>query len=164
LKKISKIFHKRPVLMFWILAILLAAALIPIAIIIFTKFPDFGKDIDTVTDGEGYNTNILFSLPIALKVSGGAWFAFILLAWPATATVSGIISSFILKQKVGIKELFKKFRFWTPELSIKKGLSIWLQAVLLAVSINIVYSILRNYVGDVEPQEFFKINTNYTSR
>ncbi|MDP8313550.1 MAG: CPBP family intramembrane metalloprotease [Candidatus Celaenobacter antarcticus] len=162
MKKIKEIFQKRPVLMFWILAILLATALIPVAIIIFTKFPDFGKDIDVVTDGKGYNTNILYSLPIALKVSGGVWFAFILLAWPATASVSGIISSFILKQKAGIKELFKKFRFWAPELSAKKGIKIWLQAILLAVSINVVFSILRNYISDVGPQEFFKINTVYT--
>ncbi|MBT3756420.1 MAG: CPBP family intramembrane metalloprotease [Candidatus Cloacimonetes bacterium] len=162
MKKFKEIFQKRPVLMFWILAILLATALIPIALIIFTKFPDFGKDIDIVTDGKGYNTNILFSLPIALKVSGGAWFAFILLAWPATASVSGIISSFILKQKVGVIELFKKFRFWAPELPFKKGLSIWLQAILLTVGINVVFSILRNYISDVEPQEFFKINTVYT--
>ena len=162
MKKIKEIFQKRPVLMFWILAILLATALIPVAIIIFTKFPDFGKDIDVVTDGKGYNTNILYSLPIALKVSGGAWFALILLAWPATASISGIITSFILKQKAGIKELFKKFRFWAPELSAKKGIKIWLQAILLAVSINVVFSILRNYISDVGPQEFFKINTVYT--
>jgi len=161
MKKIKEVFEKHPVLMFWILAILLAIAIIPIAIIIFTKFPDFGKDIDVVTDGKGYNTNILYSLPIALKVSGGAWFAFILLAWPATASVSGIITSFILKQKAGIKELFKTFRFWAPELSFKKGVGIWLQAVLLAVGINVVYSIIRNYVSDVESQEFFKINTIY---
>jgi membrane protease YdiL (CAAX protease family) len=97
-----------------------------------------------------------------LKVSGGAWFAFILLAWPATASISGIISAFILKQKAGIKELFQKFRFWAPELSVTKGITIWLQAILLAVGINFVFSILRNYVSDVEPQEFFKINTVYT--
>ena len=162
MKKIKEIFEKRPVLMYWILAILLATALIPIAFIVFTKFPDFNKDIDIVTDGKGYNTNILFSLPIALKVSGGAWFAFILLAWPATASVSGIISSFILKQKAGIIELFLKFRFWAPELSAIKGIKIWLQAILLAVGINFLYSILRNYISDVEPQEFFKINTIYT--
>jgi CAAX protease family protein len=162
MKKIQEIFEKRPVLMFWILAILLATALIPIAIVIFTKFPNFGTDIDIVTDGKGYNTNIIYSLPIALKVSGGAWFAFILLAWPATASVSGIITAFILKQKAGIKELFQKFRFWAPELSIKKGIIIWLQAILLAVGINFVYSILRNYISDVESQEFFKINTVYT--
>ncbi|MDP8267771.1 MAG: hypothetical protein P9L97_03480 [Candidatus Tenebribacter davisii] len=70
-KKLTEYTEKHPVLVYWILAILLATALIPIAIIIFTKFPDFGKDIDIVTDGKGYNTNILFSLPIALKVSGG---------------------------------------------------------------------------------------------
>jgi len=162
MKKIKEVFEKHPVLMYWILAILLATALIPIAFIIFTKFPDFGKDIDIVTDGKGYNTNILFSLPIVLKVSGGAWFAFILLAWPATASVSGIITSFIIKQKAGIIELFQKFRFWAPELSTKKGITIWLQAILLAVGINFVYSILRNYISDVEPQEFFKINTVYT--
>lgn len=162
MKKIKKIYQKHPVLMYWILAILLAAALFPIAMIIVTKYPDFGKDLDIVTDGKGYNTNILYSLPILLKVTGGAWFAFILLAWPATASISGIISSFILKQKAGIKELFRKFRFWAPELSAKKGISIWLQAILLAVGINVAYSILRNYVSDVEPQEFFKINTIYT--
>jgi len=163
-KKFTEFAEKRPVLVFWILAILLATALIPIAIIIFTKYPNFGEDIYIANDNRDYNTNILYSLPLALKVSGGAWFAFILLAWPATASISGIITSFILKQKAGVKELFKKFRFWAPELSAKKGIKIWFQAILLAVGINLLYSILMNYVSDVEPQEFFKINTVYSVR
>lgn len=162
MKKIKEIFQKHSILMFWILAILLATALVPIGLVIFTKYPNFGKDIDAITNGKSYNTNILYSLPIVLKVSGGAWFAFIFLAWPATASVAGVISSFILNQKNGIKELFSKFRFWGPELSFKKGILIWLQAILLAVGINLVYSILRNYVSEVESQQFFKINTVYT--
>lgn len=164
MKKIKAIFEKRPVLMYWILAILLATAIIPLAIIIFTKYPNFGEDIYIANNNRDYNTNILYSLPLALKVSGGAWFAFILLAWPATASLSGIITSFILKQKAGVKELFKRFRFWAPELSTKSGIKIWLQAIFLAVGINLLYSILMNYVSDVEPQEFFKINTIYTFR
>jgi len=163
-KKFTEFAEKRPVLVFWILAILLATALIPIAIIIFTKYPNFGEDIYIANNNRDYNTNILYSLPLALKVSGGAWFAFILLAWPATASISGIITSFILKQKAGVKELFQKFRFWAPELSAKKGIKIWLQAIFLAVGINLLYSILINYVSDVEPQEFFKINTVYSVR
>jgi len=162
MKKYNEIVQKHPVLVFWVLAVLLATALIPVAIIIFTKFPDFGKDIDIVTDGKGYNTNILYSLPIALKVSGGAWFAFILLACPATATVAGVITSFILKQKAGVIKLFKRFRFWAPDISPKKGIRIWIQAIILTIGINLMYSILRNYVSDVESQEFFKINTVYT--
>jgi len=163
-KKFTEFVEKRPILVFWILAMLLATAIIPLAFIIFTKYPNFGEDIYLANGNRDYNTNILYSLPLALKVSGGAWFAFILLAWPATASVSAVITSFILKQKAGIKELFQKFRFWAPELSAKKGIKIWLQAIFLAVGINLLYSILMNYVSDVEPQEFFKINTVYTIR
>ena len=163
MKKIKEIYQSHPVLMFWILAILLATGLIPITIIIFTNFPNFGEDIDIVTEGKGYNTNIVYSLPIALKVTGGAWIAFILLACPATASISGFISSFILKKKKGIKNLLRRFRFWAPEIAARKGIMVWLELILLAVSINVLYSILRNYVSDVEPKEFFKINTVYTS-
>lgn len=157
-------FHieKRPVLSFWILAIVLAILVIPFAFLVFSHYPNFGEDIETVTEGKGYNTNILYSLPIALKVPGGIWYAVILLLWPATASISAFIVSYILNKKQGIKQLLSRFRFWSSKISYKKGISIWLQAILLAVGINFLYSILRNYVSDVEPQDFFKINTVYT--
>ncbi|NQV19419.1 MAG: CPBP family intramembrane metalloprotease [Armatimonadetes bacterium] len=160
--KLTEFTKKHPIMVYWILAILLVLVILPFAILIFTKYPNFGKDIDTVTDGKGYNTNILYSLPISLKVSGGIWFAIILLVLPATASISGIITSFILKQKEGIKELFKKFRFWSPELSTGEGLKIWFQAILLIVVINFLYSVLKNYLSDIESAAFFKIHTVYS--
>jgi len=160
--KFKNFAQKHQVLTFWLLAILFAIIIIPAALLVFTSFPNFGKDIMEVTDGKGYNTNILYSLPIALKVSGGALFALILLAWPATSSISAIITSLILKGKQGVKELFGRFRFWAPEISFKKGISIWLQAILLIAVIKLVYSVSLNIAGGIPISESFTINTNYT--
>ncbi|MCF7793531.1 MAG: CPBP family intramembrane metalloprotease [Candidatus Cloacimonetes bacterium] len=154
--------EKRPVLSFWLLAIILAVLVIPYGFLVFTHFPNFGSDIDAVTEGKGYNTNILYSIPIALKVHGGIWYALILLLWPATASISALIISYILKKKQGLKELFSRFRFWSSKISLRKGVSIWLQAILLAVGINLVYSFLRNYVSDVETSNLLKIHPVYS--
>ncbi len=161
-KKLLEFTQRHPVRVYWIIAILLTIIIAPFAILIFTKYPDFGKDIQTVTEGKGYNTNILYSLPIALKVTGGVWFTFILLAMPATASMAAIITSFILKRKKGIKELFKRFRFWSPELSAKEGLKIWFQAIFLIISLDFILSLAFNITGEVESASFFKINTKYS--
>jgi len=161
-KKIIEFTQKHPVWMFWIIAILLAIVVAPIAIFVFMSFPDFGKDISTVTDGRGYNTNILFSLPIALKVAGGGWFAFMMLLMPATASLSAIITSYIMNGKAGIKNLFKRFRFWSPKLSTKAGLKIWIQAIALIVSLNLMLSIAFNLTGDLENTSFVGFYTNYS--
>jgi len=160
--KFKKFAEKHQVLTYWLLAILFAIIIIPAALLVFTSFPNFGKDIMEVTDGKGYNTNILYSLPIALKVSGGIWFVLVLLAWPATASISAIAASLILKGKQGVKELFSRFRFWAPEISSKKGLSIWVKAIILITLIKLVYSFSLNIVSGVPMSETLKINTNYT--
>lgn len=124
--KLKKITEKHPLLVFWIIAVLLAIVVIPFAIIVLTKYPDIGKDLCEVIPSNDINTNIVYMVPFALKVSGGIWLALILMGFPATASISAIITSFILKQKEGVKELFKKFRFWSPDISPREGLKIWL--------------------------------------
>ncbi len=161
-KKFKTIIENYPILTFWILAIILVLIMIPVEIWIFTHFSNFGADMDAVTNGRGYNTNILFSIPIALKVSGGIFFAFILLYLPATAAISAIITSLILKGKQGLNELFKNFRFWSPELSKKEGFKIWFQAIFMLLVVKLILTMLTNVVDGVEGASFFEIQSKYT--
>lgn len=162
MKKFRKFTENHQVLTFWLLAMIIAALIIPIALFVFNTYPNFGKDMTEITNGKGYNTNILYSLPIALKVSGGIWFALVLLAWPATASISAILTSLFLKGKQGVKELFSRFRFWAPEISFKKGITVWIQAILFIVGIKLIFSFTLNIFGGVPLSESLTINTNYS--
>ena len=51
---LTKLTEKHKVSAYWVLAFILLIAVTPIAFIIFTKYPDFGKDIDAITNGKGY--------------------------------------------------------------------------------------------------------------
>ena len=44
-KKIIEFGQKHPVKLYWIIAVLLAILVAPIAIFVFMSFPDFGKEI-----------------------------------------------------------------------------------------------------------------------
>ena len=161
-KKLIELTKKHPVKVFWIISLLLAIAVAPIAITVFMSYPDFSKDINAVTDGKGYNTNIVYSLPIALKVSGGLWFAVMMLLMPFTATMAGVFTSLIENGKKGLKELFSRFRFWAPEVGKKEGMKIWFQAILVMVLLNLSMSIARNYISGVESADFFALQTQYS--
>ncbi|MCK4667391.1 CPBP family intramembrane metalloprotease [Candidatus Dependentiae bacterium] len=160
--KLKKVTEKHPLRIFMIIACLLALAIIPFAIIVLKTYPNVIEDIIEVNQGKDINTNIIYSLPFALMVSGGIWMALISMAQPATASIAAIITSFILKQKEGVKELFKKFRFWSPDISPKEGLKIWFQAILLIVGINLLCSVFSNIINGVETASLFKIHTQYS--
>ncbi len=155
-------FIRHQVLAFWLLALLLALLSIGPAILIFQAFPDFGPDMYEANQGRDYNTNILYSLPIALRVSGGAWFAALLLGMPFSASLSAILSSLIINGKKQVKILFKRFRFWAPDISKSAGIKIWLQAIGTVVGLNLVYSLLINYANGVELKDFFVVHSLYS--
>jgi membrane protease YdiL (CAAX protease family) len=159
--KFKQFAKKHQVLTFWLLAILLAALIIPAALYVFNTFPNVTDEMDKVNNGKGYNTNILYSLPIALKVTGGAWFALVLLAWPATASISAVLTSLLLKGKKGLKELLSRFRFWSPKLTFKQGIKVWIQMILFVVGIKLLFSLLLNIFGGVPFSESFSIHTKY---
>ncbi|MCK4642560.1 CPBP family intramembrane metalloprotease [bacterium] len=160
--KFAAYITKHDLLSFWLLAGLLSIVLLPLAVIIFTNYPNFVDDVDKITGGKGYNTNILYSAPIVAKVAGGWWFLFILLALPFTATLSGIIISAITKGKAGVKELFSRFRFWAPDISARKGLKIWMQAIVLIAFINIAVSVTKNFITDVPTGALFEFKSFYS--
>lgn len=163
MKKIKQFAEKNQVLTFWILAMAIAALLIPVGNYVFDTFPNVSKDIKEINNGKGYNTNILYSLPLTLKVNGGIWFALILLALPATASVSAILTSLLVKGKKGLKELFNRFRFWSPKLSFKEGINVWIQMILFVVGIKLLYSLVLNIFGGIPLSESFSIHTKYGS-
>lgn len=161
ISKFKQFAQKHQVLTFWILAMVIAALLIPVGSYVFNTFPDVSKDIKAINNGKSYNTNILYSLPLALKVTGGLWFALILLALPATSSISAILTSLLVKGKKGLKELLSRFRFWSPKLSFKQGITVWIQMILFVVGIKLVFSLALNILGGVPFSESFSIHTKY---
>ena len=159
--KFKQFAQKHQVLTFWILAMAIATLLIPVGNYIFDTFPDVSKDIKTINNGKAYNTNILYSLPLALKVTGGLWFTLILLALPATASISALLTSNIIKGKKGLKELLSRFRFWSPKLSFKQGITVWIQMILFVVGSKLLFSLVLNIFGGVPFSESFSVHTNY---
>ncbi len=160
----KKFLQKNDIMSFWILAILLSILLIPAFIAVDNKYPDTFKEVDKITQGKGYNTNIVYSVPIVGKVKGGLCWIFMLLVLPFTASLSAMIMASITKGKDGLKELFSRFRFWAPDIGWKKGIKIWLQAIGVLLFINMLNSVMLNWEAEVPKGDLFTFNSVYGFR
>lgn len=130
---------KRPILYFWLLAVLLAMLVIPLAIL--TNAGALFGEIAKQT-GESPTTNILHALPLALQVEGGAAAVAVMIYQPATPLIAAFIVAFIIARRVGVMELISRYKPWREGVGSREGLKIWAIAVLTLLAVKFAIAAL----------------------
>lgn len=126
--------RRYPVLTFWLIAVALAALIIPIGIWLLARYPDALAEVVRRTGGD-LNTNVLYTLPRAAQVQGGLALILFYLTQPATPLFAAFITAALIGRD-RVRELVRGYRFWHPDIGWRSGVSIWLAAILTIVFIK----------------------------
>lgn len=110
------------------MSVILVGCLIPIGIALFEMYPNSIEELQQIGGGR-ITTNILYELPHILQVNGG-WAVFLFfVAQPATPLIAALLTTALIGRQ-SIQALVSRWRFWSKEVGWKKGVLIWVLAIV----------------------------------
>ncbi len=153
-----KNFVKRhPVLIYWLLAMFLAALFPLLSLPLANLYP---HAIDDLVQKSGkFETIIPYLLRDCLQVEGGLVFFLFMVVQTATPAIAALITA-ALQGKQEFVALTSRWRFWSKSVGWKKGLLWWLVAigVMVAVKLGMVAFSLLGQSSATWPDYKFTAN------
>lgn len=126
--------HRHPVAVFWLVAVGLELLLIPLFLVSGAD-AEIQRGLDTA--GLDFNTDLVTAGRVVAAEPAALWGVLLSLGQVASPDLAVLLVAGLVLQGGALREVTRRFRFWSPEVGAARGLRLWAACVSTFCAMNL---------------------------